>query len=457
MKKVIGIDRKIRRHWLDILLDRFVTTADGSELRSFLDDQLKAELPGDASRRKSVGILLKTWFGIPENRLSLRERAIALLPRISGQERLWLHWGMMALAYPFFRDTAEVVGRLMSLQDDFAGANVQSRLVGSWGDRVTTKGAAMKLVHTLADWEVLRTTKQQSRFLLVQKVKTSLPELQLWLLEALLGASSADEIEAQQLLRLPELFPFMITVGIADLRRHEGFNIHRQGLDMDMVALRPIRIIQPNTRPEQAIAAAATPEPPVRRRKTTLFDDLTDEQSPVLSPTNAPATLTLALPKSRKSAAQRRAAKQLRAEFLESLDGRIERSLALGSLVAVGGRFAHHIAEYARLFRDGYFRGCLPLGTDLLQTIVLEMAKTSRKKAPARAPSFEKNVESLRRKKILSDDFSQKLSDVWQTVHDGPGICEISEESLASTSSRMLTLLVQLGRHSERFAHPETR
>ena len=32
-----------------------------------------------------------------------------------------------------------------------------------------------------------------------------------------------------------------MSVGVADLRRHEGFNIHRQGLDMDMVALRKVK------------------------------------------------------------------------------------------------------------------------------------------------------------------------------------------------------------------------
>jgi hypothetical protein len=69
---------------------------------------------------------LRIWSGIPPERISLRDRAVALLPRISGQERIWLHWGMTALAYPFFRDTAEVVGRLLALQDDFTTAQVQA-------------------------------------------------------------------------------------------------------------------------------------------------------------------------------------------------------------------------------------------------------------------------------------------------------------------------------------------
>ena len=241
MRKVVGIDRKIKRAWLDAVLDRLVKTTDEAELRTFLDKHLKDELPGKESRAKTTGIVLRIWSGIPPERVALRDRAVALLPRISGQERIWLHWGMTALAYPFFRDTAEVVGRLLALQDDFTTAQVQGRMLTTWGDRATSKEAAQKLITTLVDWEVLRSTKTKGHFLLARKMTASIPDLQLWLLEALLGASAADEIEAQQLLRLPESFPFTISVGVADLRRYEGFNIHRQGLDMDMVALRKVK------------------------------------------------------------------------------------------------------------------------------------------------------------------------------------------------------------------------
>ena len=237
MRKIVGMDRKIKRAWLDAVLDRLVKTTDEAELRMFLDEQLTAELPGKESRAKSTGIVLRIWSGIPRERVLLRDRAVALLPRISGQERIWLHWGMTALAYPFFRDTAEIAGRLLALQDDFTTAQVQGRILTAWGDRATSKEAAQKLLNTLVDWEVLRSTKTKGHFLLARKMTASIPDLQVWLLEALLGASAADEIEAQQLLRLPESFPFTVSVGVTDLRRHEGFDIHRQGLDMDMVAV----------------------------------------------------------------------------------------------------------------------------------------------------------------------------------------------------------------------------
>ena len=243
MRAVLGIDRKIKRAWLDALLDHLTQTTDNDELRRFLDERLAEELPGHASRAKSVGIALKIWSGVPANRLPLRDRAIALLPTISGQERVWLHWGMTSLAYPFFRDAAEVVGRLLTLQYDFTTAQVQERLLKKWGDRATTKEAAQKLLHTLADWEVMRSTKTKGHFLLVARMSSPSSALQLWLLESLLAASSAEEVEAQQLLRLPKTFPFQLSIGLSDLCRHDGFHLHRQGLDMDMVSVRPVKLV----------------------------------------------------------------------------------------------------------------------------------------------------------------------------------------------------------------------
>jgi len=55
MRNVIGIDRRIKRHWLDQLLDRLVQTVEERPLRAFLDEQLKSDLPGKSSRKKAWG------------------------------------------------------------------------------------------------------------------------------------------------------------------------------------------------------------------------------------------------------------------------------------------------------------------------------------------------------------------------------------------------------------------
>ena len=118
MRKLIGISLKIRRAWLDALLARVVQTTDEAELRAFLDELLKPDLTGEQVRAKTAGILMRIWGSMPNDRVSLRDRALGLVPQLSGEEVIWLHWGMAALAYPFFRDTVEVVGRLLALKVD---------------------------------------------------------------------------------------------------------------------------------------------------------------------------------------------------------------------------------------------------------------------------------------------------------------------------------------------------
>lgn len=234
--RVVGISQKIRLSWLDFVLDRVAQTRDEKHLRSMLDVHLQGDLPGTESRAKASGIILHIWFGIDPKHAGIRDRAVAMLPRISGGERIWLHWGMATLAYPFFRELAEVVGRMLTLHDSFTTSQVQSRLTKAWGDRTTSKEAAQKLITSLVDFGVLK--KEKGRFRSARKLVAPCPSIQLWLLEAVLTSSASDEIEAHQLLRLPELFPFALTVGVRDLRKHEGFAVYRQGLDMDMVAVR---------------------------------------------------------------------------------------------------------------------------------------------------------------------------------------------------------------------------
>ena len=49
-QRLQSIDRKIKRAWLDAMLDRMARTWDKDTLRAYLDEILRQELPGNASR-----------------------------------------------------------------------------------------------------------------------------------------------------------------------------------------------------------------------------------------------------------------------------------------------------------------------------------------------------------------------------------------------------------------------
>jgi len=447
MRKIVGISQKIKRAWLDAVLDRLVITTDESDLRTFLDKHLKEELPGKESRAKAAGIILRVWSGIPPERVRLRERAVALLPRISGQERIWLHWGMSALAYPFFRDTAEIVGRLLALQDDFSTAQVQARLLTSWGDRATSREAAQKLITALVDWDVLRSTKIKGNFLLARKIKASIPDLQIWLIEALLMASVADEIEAQQLLRLPESFPFTISVGVTDLRKYEGFDIHRQGLDMDMIAIRKVKL-EPPPKPAKKQRKEKTPKP--------VHGSLFDMEAEGISssngkPKNVPIVTGSAITEQEQPdplAERRRIEDSIKNEVMRTLSERADRFLQVRSPVLVpAGPFAPPSAECAKQFRDGHYFGCIALTQAVLEAVIQHVWQIKLKKKPNQYGSFDKNLEALHKKKFISDEWKTKLAQMWAERHSfhhlRPSL-EFDQQKLEETARHTLKLLNDL-------------
>jgi hypothetical protein len=422
MRAMIGIDRKIKRAWLDVLLDHLARTTDAEELRRFEDERLAEELPGAASRAKSVGISLKIWSGIPANRMPLRDRAVALLPKISGQERVWLHWGMTSLAYPFFRDTAEVVGRLLMLQDDFTTAQVQERLIKKWGDRATTREAAQKLLNTLVDWEVLRSKKTKGHFLLVARMSSTSTALQLWLVESLLAANSAEEVEAQQVLRLPEMFPFTLSIGLSELRRHDGFQLHRQGLDMDMVSVRPVKIQAPAKPPGKK------PVGKPRKAVPSLFHEPIDQppEKPAIQPIIQAVEVVAELPIDKTPAKpdlisvspvfeQFAAAEPERpGEPVLVSSVRAERLAMVGVLdLPQEMPFRAPISECVRLFHQGLDFACIALAHDTIDAILRLICRVKLSTRQSKCADIRSQFAALSAIGVLPTPLKARLETLW--------------------------------------------
>ena len=264
MAAVVGFDRKIKREWLDALADRVAQDQDAATLRTYLHEILKEDHPGDTARGKTITVLMRIWALVPEEHQHIRERGFDLLKSISASDRIWLHWGMCLLAYPLFQGTATTVGRLLKLQDEFTLAQLQRRLIDTWGERSTVVRAFQRVVRSMVEWRTLADAKTPGHFRSNTKLTTKSKPLQLWLLRALHIAEGKEMIEAAQLLSLPTCFPFKITAGKTDVRQCKDFDVHRQGLDMDMVS------ILNNAAPKKK---AAKGKKKIDSRQPLLFDD----------------------------------------------------------------------------------------------------------------------------------------------------------------------------------------
>jgi hypothetical protein len=127
----------------------------------------------------------------------------------------------------------------LKLQDDFTLAQLQRRLIDDWGQRTTVTRAYQRVVRSMVEWHALDDTDRPGQFHAVPSITTKSKPLQMWLLQAMHVANGKETIEASELLSLPASFPFRLTATKTDLRRSKHFVVHRQGLDMDMVAAPP--------------------------------------------------------------------------------------------------------------------------------------------------------------------------------------------------------------------------
>ena len=262
----------------------------------------------------------------------------------------------------------------------------------------------------------------------------------------MLAASAADEIEAQQLLRLPESFPFTFKVSVADLRRHVGFNIHRQGLDMDMVSLRRSKLDSPPKRSNKKSGPKKTSGP----HEPTLFDAALAR---IASSTCSaePASATAETVRHCRDGEERHAIEEsINRELLQTLTERVDRVLEMrGTNIVPNGPFADASVECVKLYRDGHYLGCIALTQAVLEGVIRHVWQVACKRKPTQDGRFDTNLEALHRMRLIDDGWRIKLDRMWADRHLFHHLCCSVEhdrqklERMAGDTLRMLNDLVQ--------------
>jgi hypothetical protein len=239
MDKGIGFNRNIILPWLDAAAAFCAETDDPAELRARLEPVVGQDLRGVEARRKTIDILINIWLKSSEIAPELRAEAVAWFQATPvPTDRLWLHYGLTLLYYPFFRECTAAIGQFSRLEGTITNKMVKQRLVAEMGHLGSLNRAAQRVVASLRDWGLLVESDQRHVYAPQrQAFPASSTDLEAWLLACALHAHPADELPFADLLRLPELFPFRFTLTVDDLRADPRFAVQRQGAGWDMVRL----------------------------------------------------------------------------------------------------------------------------------------------------------------------------------------------------------------------------
>lgn len=243
MDKGIGFNRTLFLPWLDAAAALCSETRNPAELRARLEPIVAQHLEGKEARRKTIDLLLNIWLRTERVAPDLHAEALAHFqstPVIA--DRLWLHYGLTLLYYPFFRQCAAAVGQLSRYGQPITRAMVKERLAAERGHLGSLDRAAERVMASLHNWGIL-THSETLRTYVPQRhaFSASNKDLEAWLLGCALHAHPAEELPFADLLHLPELFPFRFTLSVDTLRQKPRFVVQRQGTNWDMIRLAEVR------------------------------------------------------------------------------------------------------------------------------------------------------------------------------------------------------------------------
>ncbi|MGI4748857.1 MAG: hypothetical protein ACRYFY_22830 [Janthinobacterium lividum] len=152
----IGIDRFVDADWME--LAAAVVRQEMSI--AGLHARLAADIPGVQVQRKTIGIINRMWFPQEPNARELTTLAAAMAIADDAQ-RVAAFDAVAILAYPYFRQVVETLGRLLRLQGSCTSGEVHRRMFEQHGKRTTIDQATSYCFKTLVSWKMIERSADQ--------------------------------------------------------------------------------------------------------------------------------------------------------------------------------------------------------------------------------------------------------------------------------------------------------
>ena len=236
MLKKVGFLQYLKKNWLDATVAFYQNNQNIDEIKANLDDLIKMEVPKSEERRKTIDVLTGTWIRIPKKYEKIRDFALEFYDDLEPDERIILHWGMLLLAYPFFRDIVYSIGLLLNIQNNFTSTQLRNRLVSNWGHRTTIIRAIDRIIQSLKDWNILEVDRKSLKP--NSKIKIKNDSLCLWFLECVYRTENVDSMLFDKLVSLQTMFPFELKIPLYKIKQAENFEHQIHGMNIEIISIK---------------------------------------------------------------------------------------------------------------------------------------------------------------------------------------------------------------------------
>lgn len=216
--KAVGYDQKIPLHQLDFVA-RNLTRLPLETLRHSLDDELRMDIKGVKSRENAHAIIMRTWCTVSEQHKAIKDYAAHIYPSLTKSEKILVHWCMTCLAYPFFKDEVNYIGKNFRLSDNLRSRTILAEMKNLYGDRRRVEVATSAVLSTLKNWELVSMSSPGIYHVQAERINIHSSELKMLMLEVLMNHLDTDSISIKFANSSAIFFPFDYYIRIGDLNQ----------------------------------------------------------------------------------------------------------------------------------------------------------------------------------------------------------------------------------------------
>lgn len=227
MSKAVVFARPIRQEWLDKTVEMLLNSQNRDEIKKSLNVYLANYIKSSTNIRKTREILMNIWVDIDDNNRAFRDKSLEVYKNSIQSDWLAIHWAMLLLAFPIFRDLCTIIGKLTDMQEEITLSQIKRRIFEIWGERSTLIYSVPKNIKTLRDCGVLEQVKTGVYKVVKHEIKNN--DVSCLLLYAVFKTSDKLYHSFSHIDKLKELFPFIIEIGIDDLSLRQMFRLERMG------------------------------------------------------------------------------------------------------------------------------------------------------------------------------------------------------------------------------------
>lgn len=237
MAKIVAFSLPIDLSQLNEVYELYIAGVSREDARTRLDEQISQHLSSKDTIRKTRTILLNVWY---DGESIIHDSAVEAARYLTRSERLPVHWAMMMMRFPIFKDLCIVLGNLYELKDCVSASQIKKEVFNKWGARSTLETSLSKNLKTLRDVGAIKCADKSSNY--EKCVHTiSDPNAVALLFASILLATEQQYMTWESFISHPAIFPFSIcNVTQADMAAVPYLAMERMGEQVVFRVISPL-------------------------------------------------------------------------------------------------------------------------------------------------------------------------------------------------------------------------